>query len=409
MTKKQEINTKKYHPLFNKVATFSGGNPEKVKKYVRSRNEDIAILIAGLLEREFHGEFSFEDNLSTARGDVLFVPHKTITKKTAIKLGIEGKKDIYGGIVPELYMQTKSITHGLVDQDNSYRPEGWSQEFADAVKDVTLPGYSVFDQESAYKATESLLSKGFCVRGKRAVAAGGNDQYVIESMDDLPKSLTKVTSEELAKYGYVLESNLSKDIVTYNVGQFELGGQKATYFGVQLQTRDTKGVRQYGGAELLIVRGGFEELLEQASGIFDENNILAIKQARDFDKAVEEYLGIIASKRGYDVIQGKDASGKFYSGVLEQTFRVGGHSGSEILALEAFKNDPSLNVVLGKSYNTYGDHIPPRGARIHFQSEEDGESMVVYSSISFITEKELQKKHKKGLSRYRRAAYPNLF
>ena len=46
--------------------------------------------------------------------------------------------------------------------------------------------------------------------------------------------------------------------------------------------------------------------------------------------------GFFASRRNYDVAQGVDAAGRRRSGVLEQSWRLGGASGAEIAALEAF-------------------------------------------------------------------------
>jgi hypothetical protein len=53
--------------------------------------------------------------------------------------------------------------------------------------------------------------------------------------------------------------------------------------------------------------------------------------------------------------------------VLEQSWRIGGASGPEVAALEAFRADPSLRAVRARSTEAYGEPAePPRGARVHF-------------------------------------------
>jgi len=94
----------------------------------------------------------------------------------------------------------------------------------------------------------------------------------------------------------------------------------------------------------------------------------AIRQARVFDAAAAEFPGLFASRRNYDVLSGRDARGRRHSGVLEQSWRIGGASGPEVAALEAFRADPGLRAVRACSRDVYGaDAEVPRGARVHFR------------------------------------------
>jgi len=53
--------------------------------------------------------------------------------------------------------------------------------------------------------------------------------------------------------------------------------------------------------------------------------------------------------------------------VLEQSWRIGGASGPEVAALEAFRADPLLRAVRAHSTERYGAHTaPPPGAIVHF-------------------------------------------
>ena len=81
-----------------------------------------------------------------------------------------------------------------------------------------------------------------------------------------------------------------------------------------------------------------------------------------------EFPGFFASRRNYDVAQGSDAQGCHRSGVLEQSWRIGGASGAEIAALEAFRADPGLQSVRAATVELYGEgHTPPPRASVYFQ------------------------------------------
>ncbi|HVI63592.1 MAG TPA: DUF3182 family protein, partial [Bradyrhizobium sp.] len=78
---------------------------------------------------------------------------------------------LYGGVVPYPFAKTKAITHQLVDACAD-RPEGWSSVFPEKVKDVVLPGYTVFNLDDARVAARRLLDLG-PIRIKEPLAAGG--------------------------------------------------------------------------------------------------------------------------------------------------------------------------------------------------------------------------------------------
>ena len=66
--------------------------------------------------------------------------------------------------------------------------------------------------------------------------------------------------------------------------------------------------------------------------------------------------------------QGTDASGRRRLGVLEQSWRLGGASGAEIAALEAFRADPSLRSVRAASREIYGDYPPvPEDSTVYYR------------------------------------------
>ena len=58
--------------------------------------------------------------------------------------------------------------------------------------------------------------------------------------------------------------------------------------------------------------------------------------------------------------------------MLEQSWRIGGASGAEVAALEAFRDDPALSVVRASTTEIYGESPPlPPGATVYFQDIDD--------------------------------------
>ncbi len=146
----------------------------------------------------------------------------------------------------------------------------------------------------------------------------------------------------------------------------------AAYHGTQRLTRDNAGREVYGGSRLFCVRGGFEALL----GLdLPEDVRLAVAQARIYDAAaVACFPELIASRRNYDVLRGLDSEGRRRSGVLEQSWRVGGASGAEVAALEAFRADPALRTVRASTVEVDGEGAPPPPpprATVYFRGVDD--------------------------------------
>jgi hypothetical protein len=151
------------------------------------------------------------------------------------------------------------------------------------------------------------------------------------------------------------------------VGRVEIGGITGTYAGTQRLTMDGRGEEVYGGSDLTIVRGEFDTLLETDLGV---DARLAVLQAWRYDAAaLRQFPGLIASRRNYDVAVGYDGEER-RSGVLEQSWRVGGATPAEIAALEAFAADASLQSVMASSVEVYGPCEPPAGAVVYFQGED---------------------------------------
>jgi hypothetical protein len=130
----------------------------------------------------------------------------------------------------------------------------------------------------------------------------------------------------------------------------------------------------------LVARGGFEALL--GAGL-DSHVELAIAQARAYDYAAHDcFPGFFASRRNYDVAQGIDARGRWRSGVLEQSWRLGGASSAEILALEAFHADPTLHLVRAASVEVHDLlDIPPRASLFYRGVDERVGPITKYAQV----------------------------
>jgi len=299
-------------------------------------------------------------------GPVYFVPSQTLSRDQAAGLGISDPDDLFGGVVPQRFISTKAISHPLVAAD-AVAVAGWNPDFARQVSDAVLPGYTVFSLADAGRAGLRLLADG-PVRIKPVRATGGHGQSVARNAAQLQQLLGGVDSNELTAHGLVLEQDMA-DVRTFSVGQLRVADLVASYFGSQRLTRNNKGDEVFGGSDLTVVRGDFDALL----AISPPPEIRrAVEQARRYDAAVQAcYPGFYASRRNYDVLLGRDAAGVWRSGVLEQSWRVGGATGPEIAALETFRDQPQRTLVRAASVEIYGDSPePPPHATVYFRGTD---------------------------------------
>jgi len=317
--------------------------------------------VAGLLGLEYGGSYDPGCRYAGARYSI---PSDTLNAGKAAELSIRSARDFLGGVVPHDFVATKTITHPLID-GIAAAPQGWSPCFASDVQEIVLPGFSAFSASDARRAGLALLAAG-PVRIKRARGIGGKGQAVATGPDELEDAVTALDAGELARDGVVIERNL-RDVTTYSVGRVEVGEMIATYAGTQRLATNGRGEEAYGGSDLHVVRGEFQALLELD---LPADARLAVVQAWQYDAAaLRQFPGLIASRRNYDVVVGYDGDDRC-SGVLEQSWRVGGATPAEIAALEAFAEDESVRSVHASSVEEYGPCEPPAGAAVYFHGED---------------------------------------
>lgn len=311
--------------------------------------------LARLMTMHYGGEHTAD---SQHHLPVYFVPSSTIIGlDLANSMGIQTEADLFGGVVPYAFVCTKAITHPLISPDAS-APTGWSTTFSRQVAQSVLAGYTAFSLSDARQAGIELLKQGV-LRVKPVHATAGRGQIQVNNLAELDAALALQDSEEIAHSGLVLEEHLN-DVRTYSVGQVHIAGIRASYVGTQRLTPDNNGELVYGGSDLIVVRGDFDDLMAvDLSAEFHQ----AISQARVYDQAANDcFPGFFASRRNYDTAEGINSQGQHKAGVLEQSWRIGGASTAEIAALEQFWSDPELKTVSASTFEVFGSQdgeLPP--------------------------------------------------
>jgi hypothetical protein len=324
----------------------------------RSSREVLAARAAALVGVPLLSPLASPD---AAGPDVLLIPRDTLVANDGMPTGAVRRDTLLGGLAPHRFVATKTITHGLL-HPQAVRPHGWSMQMSERLGEAALEGYSAFSLEEATAAGRRLLERG-PVRLKDVCAKAGLGQVVVTTPGDLVAALACQDQALISDCGIVIEQDLT-DVETYSVGSVSLGTREISYIGDQQTTRDHRGRTVYGGSRLTCVQGGLERLGDLR---LTPEQLTAIRCAAAFDDAAcRSYPDLLLTRRNYDVIAGSDARGRRRVGVLEQSWRIGGASGAEMAALEAFGADPGLASVAAATVEVYGEATPPPGAVVYF-------------------------------------------
>jgi len=311
-------------------------------------------------------------------GPVFVVPSDTLSLDQARTFGVVDASRIYGGVAPHAFVATKAVTHGLLHADAT-APEGWNPRLAEALHDCVLAGWTAFSLEEAREAGLRLLESG-PVRIKDVRATAGQGQTVVRTSAELGAALAVRDPDEIARHGVVLEENLVEP-ETLSVGTTWIGEHRIAYWGVQRFTETPTGEVVYGGSDLQVSQGDYEDLL--AFPLPDRART-AIALARAYEDAVfAAYPSLLASRRNYDVILGRNADGRSRAGVLEQSWRIGGASGAEIAAIEAFQRDRSQRLVRSETMEIRSADAPvPEGAALYYRGvDPDAGPLTKYARV----------------------------
>ena len=358
----------------DKLVVAHSVNPQAPLHEVET-NRALARWLANILGLEYGGSY---DNQQHAGRDLYLLPTQTlIGAEAALRLGVKGPDDLWGGYVDYDFICTKAIAHGLLNKD-AVAPKGWSPLFAKLTRGVVLDGVSVFSLKDARQAAEHLLYAG-PIRFKPIHACAGRGQRVIRSIAQFDEIVAAPDAQAVFSEGIVLEQNLN-EIKTQSVGQSFINGRVLSYCGVQHLTHDNEGQEVYGGSDLLVAQGGYIELL----GLELQDDVReAVRLAQVFDDAANQaFPTFFASRRNYDIAQGTDTGGQPRGGVLEQSWRMGGASSAELAALQVFVEDPSVRAVRVSSVETYTDQpLPPGATEVYRGEAENGDFLLKYVTV----------------------------
>lgn len=280
-----------------------------------------------------------------------WIPSSTLSRREAAALGISDGSQLWGGIVPAGYVATKLVSHPRSGR-RAAAPKGWIDIIG--LEDCTLPGWSVFSRADALAAGAELL-RGGPVRVKPPRERGGRGQRVVRSEEELGNWLDAASPQALEE-GLVLERDLVES-TTYSVGFSVLpGGHRIAYVGTQRTVITPQGVAAYGGSRLEVVRGTFADL---EATLRPGKPRAAVQAASRYDAVIRHAYGVVATRCNYDVIAGVDRLGRRHLGVLEQSWRFGGASMAELLAIERFTRMPGLQRVVAETVETFaGERVP---------------------------------------------------
>lgn len=362
-------------PIQRKKMVVAHSTREGAPQHEVDTNRALARWLAQILGLKFGGSYDPEQHSGR---DLYLLPTQTLVGPgQARALNIKGPEDLWGGYVEHDFICTKAISHGALGPE-AITPEGWSPVFCERVREVVLDGLSVFALKDAREAATRLLYSG-PVRLKPVHACAGRGQEVIRSLDEFDALLARPEAEQLFKDGVVLEQDL-REVVTHSVGQSFIGDYVLSYCGEQYLTKDGHGEEVYGGSDLIVVPGYYEDLLKLD---LPDDVRQAIEQAQVFDAAADEaYPGFYASRRNYDIAQGLDADGQRRSGVLEQSWRMGGASSAEVAALQSFINNPGLKAIHVSSVETYVDQALPADAiEVYRGPAENSDFLLKYVTV----------------------------
>ncbi|WP_341959806.1 DUF3182 family protein [Pseudomonas sp. RC10] len=323
----------------------------------------LAERIAGVLGAKFVGAY----DPALHQGHALYyIPSDTlIGKEDGNALNIRSVDDFFGGLIDHPFMATKAISHPLL-KDATAKPAGWSDRFFEDAADAVLAGFSVFNEADARRAGVQLLKDG-PVRVKPVLATAGRGQLVVTTEAELDSALAQQDMAEVEEWGLVLEEDLH-DVITYSVGQIQVAGITISYHGTQSLTEDNNGETVYGGSQLWLVRGDYNALLKLD---LDDDVRRSVTQAMIYENAALDcFPDFLASRRNYDIAHGTNSRGKVCSGVLEQSWRIGGASPAEIEALVAFAADPTLQRIRASSHEIYGPTTLPADAHLLYEGDD---------------------------------------
>ncbi len=189
------------------------------------------------------------------------------------------------------------------------------------------------------EAAALLLERGR-VRLKAPAADGGAGQSVVADQWEFDQALAAADEADIGVHGLVIEEDLA-DVTTYSVGEIRIGDALIAYCGTQ--RTDTGRMTMRSPMAARACSWCAAALPSFAGARLAPLALQAASLAHLYDRSGERTSAgpDRLPPAHYDVAAGKDGRGMLRVGVLEQSWRLGGASGAEIAAFEAFKAAPA--------------------------------------------------------------------
>lgn len=337
-------------------------------EHERACHIELGRRLSFILGRQFGGYYSDTSLVGEAETPYFVATDTIIGVDRARELGITSETSLFGGVAPYHFVSTKAMIHPVVGRA-AQAPQGWSHDFGQRTQHAVLAGYSAFNVEDAHQAGASLLERG-PIRIKPAQLATLQSHKVVSDQDELSAVLATLNAADIGESGVVMEENLEQ-VSTYSVGQIHVGGCVASYVGTLRSTTDNKGNDVYGGSDLIFARGDYPALFALP---LETDKLLAVAQAQVYDRAAAlSFPELFASRRNYHVACGTDSRGRLRCGVLSHSWRPGGASAAEMLAVEAFHMRPDLSTVKASTLELFGDREQAPAHAVELFNGEDRE------------------------------------
>ena len=329
------------------VVAYVSDQQAHASEHERITQAEFARRLAALKDYEAGGLY---DPRRHYPGHMYFVPGITLTGSQAATLGIRGPDDLFGGVVPHSFVATKVISHPLI----SPTPPRWPAGIQPSPHWSAIPFWPAMPLSIMTMRAEPVIccsKAGPCASSQSSPAADTLSRWHA-TPPSCSTVLEAIDPREVVSHGLVLEENMS-EVRTFSVGQVQVADLTASYFGLQRLTRNNRGAEVFGGSELTVVRGDFDAFLALHAS---PEIRCAIEQAQRYNAAaITCFSGFFASRNNYDIVLGRDAAGRSRSGVLEQSWRLGGATGAELAALEVFRNQPGRNLVRASASRSSGE------------------------------------------------------
>lgn len=320
------------------------------------------------------------------------VPQKPITsgalKRNLAELGLTDRKLwVYGASFPDdLFLRsTKAQVHLPVSGDTV--PSWYDHGLPAYLQETTVPGYSCFTPDAMEAASGRLLDEFPRIRFKDPNGFSGEDQVIVSSEQEFAEFEERLDSDlrsrlgfglkdYLAKYGYVIEANLEREVKAWSLTVTRTPDEIYTSFGriVESAAELPSGevFQEYAGTSSVVVRGDPSSLLRLPEGGLDVYDPVradehirltptpsivnaALRHAEALHRWEED--GIYRSRTNVDILTGtlvrRDGSEELIAATVEDSARIGGASPAEILGITALRNNPDAPYVVRSTRHSY--------------------------------------------------------